>query len=199
MNVEEDAVCFQEAACRRKAVLAYFDEKRHACQSEHELPCDVCQDRQHVVSQLRKQAAVQQANAMAESNKERKSTSPSPVKAVWQKGAATSSSNGAVFAESALSGTKPRVLQPLKNATHQPIECSEVQTPGKETCQLLMQPCKRLCRTPDAQEQQKPSNEQWAANKPAPADCATSSSKVAVKPVIKRLRYNAAFKPPRKV
>lgn len=197
MIVEEDAVCFQEAACRRKAVLAYFDEKRHACQSEHELPCDVCQDRQRVVSQLRKLAAVQQAN---ESNKER-NPSPSPVKAVWQKGATTSSSNGAVFAESALSGTKPRVSQPLKNATHQPTDCSEVQTPGKEsgTCQLPMQPCKRLCRTPDAQEQQKPSNEQWAANKPAPADCATSSSQVAVKPVIKRLRYNAAFKPPRRV
>ena len=198
---EEGAVCFQEAACRRKAVLAYFNEKRHACQCEHELPCDVCQNRQHVVSQLRRLAAVQQANAMAEFNKDRKSTSPLPVKAVWQKNAATSSSDGRMSADKALSSTKVDILQPVKNASQQLAQGREVHTPGKESeiCQLAMQQCKRLKRTPDAQEQQRPPNESGAANMPATADCATSTIKAIVKPVIKRLRYNTAFKPPRRV
>lgn len=199
-------LCLQEAACRRKAVLSYFGEKRQACQAQNELPCDVCQDRKLVLGQLSKLAAVQQATAVSEANKQRNSSSPSPVKAAWQRSAATPSNTSGLPSASASPPScnppcrKQHVLQPLNQALRQ-TAAHEGATDAKYAnteCQLPTKPCKRVC---EAKEQQRPCNKPETAFSPASAtDNAQTSSTVVVKPVIKRPRYNTAtaFKPPRK-
>ena len=202
-------LCLQEAACRRKAVLSYFGEKRQACQAQNELPCDVCQDRKLVLSQLSKLEAVQQATAVSEANKQQNSSSPSPVKAAWQRSAATPSNTSGLPSASASPPScsppcrKQHVLQPLNQALRQTAEIEEVTNAkyASTECQLPTQPCKRICTMPAAKEQQRLCNKPEAALLPAPAtDNAQTCSRVVMKPVIKRPRYNTAtaFKPPRK-
>ena len=191
-------------------MLSYFGEKRQACQAQNELPCDVCQDRKLVLGQLSKLVEVQQAAAVSEANKQQNSSSssPSPVKAAWQRSAATPSNTSRLPSASASPPSNPpcrkqHVLQPLNQALWQAPEHEEA-TDAKYAyteCQLPTQPCKRICTMPEAKEQQRPCNKPEAALSPAPAtDNAQTCSRVVVKPVIKKPRYNTAtaFKPPRK-
>lgn len=200
----QSAWLLQEAACRRKAVLAYFGEKRHACQPQHELPCDFCQNRKLVTSQLQQLTAVQQANAMAELNKQQSSAAHDAVKAVWQMGASPHSKSSKLPlasispASDASVSRKLCVLQPLKELGDGRAGSSL----GKRdvTSQLPTQPCRHLCTGSEPQEQQRPHDEVGGALTTMPAcDHAQKCDKQAVRPVIKRAKYNTAFKPPRRV
>lgn len=164
-------------------MLAYFGEKRHACQAHLELPCDFCQDRKLVTSQLNQLTAVQQANAMADASKQQSPTDAPPVKAVWQTSAAPHDSKlpltDASAPSTALVRQKCHILQPLHRLSQQ--------TADGKAVSVSDQPCKHA--STGASKQQ---------GTGSAGVLAPSGSKKIVKPVIKRAKYNAAFKPPRR-
>lgn len=166
-------------------MLAYFGEKRHACQAHLELPCDFCQNRKLVTSQLNQLTAVQQAKAMADASKQQSPTDATPVKAVWKKSAAPHSDESKL----PLTDASPPSTAPVRQTCHvlQPLHQISQQAADSEAVSVSDQPCKHAGTGSPKQRGTA------SAGVLAPLD-----SKKIVKPVIKRAKYNAAFKPPRR-
>lgn len=198
---------FQEASCRRKAVMAYFGEKRQACQAQDELPCDICKDRKCVLQQLEKLNTLQQSKSLAAACLARKQASDSQAKAMWQTGTdgegRKTSPAGAKAAGCLVSGRS--ALRPVINARWPTTEATAThKTPASEPSHQVQpelgQPsCSKRALNPLEQQDQSATDAAARPSSPsAPWGSSHAGNAKPLIPVIKRQRYKVGFQAPRR-